>query len=97
MSKKYEKICTTLNYIEYFLILASAITKCISLSTFASLIGIPMGLEKEKEPWWISILHSIEVSISKALNNSNISHDEFVLIDNVLREYDKMNKWNVLK
>ena len=63
MSKKYEKICTTLNYIEYFLILASAITKCISLSTFASLIGI---------------LHSIEVSISKALNNSNISHDEFV-------------------
>ena len=50
MSKKYEKICATLNYIEYFLILASAITKCISLSTFASLIGIPMGLEKEKEP-----------------------------------------------
>ena len=30
-------------------------------------------------------LNSIEVLISKALVNSNISHDEFVLIDNMLR------------
>ena len=34
-----------------------------------------------------SKLNSIEVSISKALIESNISHDEFVLI-NVLKEYD---------
>ena len=34
-------------------------------------------------------LNSIEVSISKALIDSNISHDEFVLIINVLKElYD---------
>ena len=51
-----------------------------------------MGLQKEKQSWWNSILNSIEISIFKALINSNISHDEFVLIDNVLREYDKMNK-----
>ena len=36
-----------------------------------------------------SELNSIEVLISKALINSNISHDEFVLITNVLKElYD---------
>ena len=44
MSKKHKKICTTLNYIEHFLILASTITGCISISAFASLIGIPIGI-----------------------------------------------------
>ena len=34
-----------------------------------------------------SILNSIEVLISKALIDSNISHDEFVLINNVLKEF----------
>ena len=34
-----------------------------------------------------SKLSSIEVSISKALIDSNISHDEFVLINNVLKGF----------
>ena len=37
-------------------------------------------------------LNSIEVLISKALINSNISHDKFALIDNVMKEYDNMKK-----
>ena len=44
MSKKHKKFCTTLNYIENFLVLASAITGCILISAFASLIGIPIGI-----------------------------------------------------
>ena len=44
MSKKHEKVCTTLNYIEHFLILASIITRYISISAFASLLRIPMGI-----------------------------------------------------
>ena len=35
-------------------------------------------------------LNSKEVVISKAFINSNISYDEFVLINNVLKEYDNM-------
>ena len=35
-----------------------------------------------------SKLNSIEVWIFKALINSNINHDEFALIHNVLKEYD---------
>ena len=42
MSKKYKKVCITLNYIEHFLILASIITGYISISAFASLLGIPV-------------------------------------------------------
>ena len=44
MSRKHKKVCTTLNCIEQFLILASAITGCISISAFASWLGIPIGV-----------------------------------------------------
>ena len=40
MSKKHMKVCATLNYIEHFLILGSTITGCVSISSFASLVGI---------------------------------------------------------
>ena len=41
MSRKHKKVCTTLNYIEHFFILASTVTGCISISAFASLLSIP--------------------------------------------------------
>ena len=118
MSKKHKKVCTTLNYIEHFLILGSTIAGCVSISAFASLVGIPIGItssaiglnicavtaaikkyksmikkKKKKHDKIVflakSKLNSIEVLISKALNDSNISHDGFVLINNVLKElYD---------
>ena len=39
-----------------------------------------------------SELNSTEVLISKALMDSNYSHDEFFLINNVLKEYDNMKE-----
>ena len=39
-----------------------------------------------------SQLNGIEVLISKALINSNISHDEFALINNVLKEFYDMKE-----
>ena len=121
MSKKHKKVCTTLNYIEHFLILASTITWYISISVFASLLGIPIGItssviglkicaiaagikkyksvikKKKKDSDKIillakSKLNSIEVLISKASINSVINHDELVLINTVLKEYDKMKE-----
>ena len=46
MSNKNKKVCTTLNYIEYFLTSVFAIIGCISISVFASLVDIP--------PWIMS-------------------------------------------
>ena len=40
-----------------------------------------------------SKLNSVEVLISKVLIDSNISHDEFALINNVLKEYDSMKEF----
>ena len=39
-----------------------------------------------------SKLNVIEVLISKALIDLNINHDEFVLRNNILKEYDEMKK-----
>ena len=43
-SKKHKKIYTTLNFVEHFLILPSAVTGCISITACASLLGIPIGI-----------------------------------------------------
>ena len=113
MSNKHKKVCTTLNYSEHFTILASTVTGCISVSAFASLVFIPIGItssaielkifaitagikkyksiiKKKKKKHYKSKLNSIEVLICRALIDSNISHDEFVLINNVLKEYVDM-------
>ena len=121
MNRKHKKDCITQNYIEHFLILVPTITGCISISAFASLLGIPIGIassaielkicaiaagikksksiikKKKKKHNKIvllvkSKLNSIEVLISKALIDSNISHDEFVSINNVLKEYEEMKE-----
>ena len=113
MSRKHKKVCTTLNYIEHFLILASTITGCISISAFASLLDISIGITSFSvglKIWaitaWIKKyklivkknkhyekvllakfkLNSIKLLFSKALIDSYISHDEFFLINNVLKD-----------
>ena len=120
-STKQKRICTTLNYIEHFLILASSINGCISISASSSLIGIPIGImspaiglkncaiaagikryksiikKKKKKHDKIALLaksklNSIEVLVSKAIVDSVISHDEFVLINRVLKEYNEMKE-----
>ena len=123
ISRNHKKVCTTLNYIEHIFILASTITGCVSISAFASLIDIPIGVtssaiglniytitagikkyksvikkkkEKKKHDKIVllakSKLNSIEVLISKALIDSVTSHDEFFLINNVLKEYNEMKE-----
>ena len=46
MINTHKKVCTTLNYTDHFLILASAVTGCISISAFASLLSIPIVITK---------------------------------------------------
>ena len=44
ISKKHKKVCKNIIYIEHLLILAYVVTGCVSLSAFASLVGIPVGI-----------------------------------------------------
>ena len=108
-----------MNYIEHSLIAISTITGCVSISVFASLVGILIGIassiigykicvltaaikkyrsiiKKKKHVIIVllakSKLNNIEVLISKVLIDSNISHYEFVLINNVLKEFYDMKE-----
>ena len=120
MSKKYKKVCGVLHYIEHLLILVSTVSGCVSISTFASLVGIPIGItssviglkmcvitagikehksiiKKKKKHDKIVLLakaklDSIEVLISKALIDSNISHDELFITNNMLKEFCDMKE-----
>ena len=114
--EKYKKTCKYLNYVEHLLILFSVVTGWVSISPFASLVCLPVGItssavgiticvitagikiyksiikKKKKKHDKIVLLgkdklNTIEVLISKVLFNSYISHDEFVSVSNVLREY----------
>ena len=120
MSKKHKKVYRVLNYIEHLLILISTVTRCVWISTFASLVGFPIRItssaiglkicvitagikkyksiiKKKKQHHKIvllakSELNSIEVLTFKALINSNIIHDEFVLINDVLKKFYDMKE-----
>ena len=114
ISGKYKKSCKYLKYAEHLLILASVVTGCISISAFASLDAILVGItssavgikvlavtagikkyksaikKKKKKHDKIVLLgkvklNTIELLISKALIDSDISHDEFASVNNVLK------------
>ena len=119
ISKKHKKVCMTLNYVEYLLILASVVTGCLFISAFASLAGVPAGIVSSAATIKICVatagiknyksifkkkqnrkkhnkivllgykLVTIEALISKSLICTYIIHDEFVSINNVLREYNE--------
>ena len=112
MSKKLQKFCVTLNHIAYLLILSSTITGCISISAFASLAGIPIGITSSAIGLKIcAITEAIKnyksiikkkkkkndkiVLVAKSKLNSIevlflvISLDEFVSINNVIKEHNK--------
>ena len=44
MSVKYKKTCKYSNYVEHLLILVSTVTGCVSVSTFASLVFVLVGI-----------------------------------------------------
>ena len=44
MSKKHKKVCRVLYYIDQLLIIISTITGYVSISAFASLVGIRIGI-----------------------------------------------------
>ena len=44
ISKKHKNVCKILSYTEHLLFLASAISECVSISAFNSLVGIPVGI-----------------------------------------------------
>ena len=120
-SKKLSKYVTTFDYIDKILIALSATTGGISIISFTSIIGAPVGItsasftlifsittgiikkllsmtrKKKKKHDQILMLakskfSSIETLISQALNDMNISHEEFIAIFKEKDRYGKMKE-----
>ena len=56
ISKKHKKICNILQYSEHLLVIASTNTGCVSISAFASLVGIPVGIASSAITIKISVI-----------------------------------------
>ena len=42
--EEHRKMCMALNYFEHFLIFVCAVSECVSISAFASLLSVPVGI-----------------------------------------------------
>ena len=80
ISGKHQKVCTTLNYIEHFLILASAIIGCISNFVFASLLGIPIGITSSAIGLKICAITAGIKKYKSIIKENKKKHDKIVLL-----------------
>ena len=80
MSKERKRVSTTLNYIEHFFILASTITGCISISAFASLIGIPRGIAISVIGLKICAIAARIKNRKSVIKKNKNKHDKIVLL-----------------
>ena len=120
-SKKVNKYVTVFDYTDKVLIVLSATTRGVSIISFTSVVGAPVGIasasftlifaltigiikkllgttrnkkRKHDKTFMLakSKLNSIETLISQALNDIEISHEEFVTILKDKDKYEKMKK-----
>ena len=69
-----------LYYIEHFLTLVFAVTTCISISCFASLIGISKGIMSSKIGWNIYAIIGRIKTYKSIIKKKEKKHDEVVLL-----------------
>ena len=82
MSKKYKKVWTTLSHIEHFVILASIITGCISISAFASLLGLPIGITSSAIELKTCAITAGIKRYKSTIKKNKKKHDKIVLLAN---------------
>ena len=66
-SKEHKNVCKVLNYTEHLLIIISAITEYVSISTFTYLVGTPIGITS-CAIWFEVCLITTEIKKFKSTN-----------------------------
>ena len=90
MSKNHKKVCTTLNGIEHVLILASTIAGCVSISAFASLFGIPIGITSSAIGLKICAIASVIKKYKSIIKKKEKKHDKIELLA-ISNNFDVVN------
>ena len=88
MSRKHKKVCTTQNYIEHFLILASTITGCISIPAFTSVISIAIGITSSAIGLKICAITERIKKYKSIIKKEKKNHDKVVLLASPLKSIE---------
>ena len=106
MSKNLSKYIVSFEYFDKSLIALSVATGGISIAAFATVIVAPVGIVSASCSLAFSItagfnkivmlarskLNSIEIKVSEALINNEISHEDFMTILNEEKKYRELNE-----
>ena len=91
MSEKYKKTCKYFNYVEHLLVLASTITGYVSISAFASLVCVPVGITSSAVGIKIFAIPAGIKKYKSIIKKKKKKHDKIVLLGK-----DKLNTIEVL-
>ena len=80
ISKKHKKACMTLGCVELLLILASTVTRCASISAFASLVGVPVSIASSAATIKICIIATEIKTYKSIVKKERKKHDKIVLL-----------------
>ena len=80
MRKKHKEVCRVLNYIDHSLIVISTITGCVSISTFTSLVGIPIGIASSTIGLKICEITAGIKKYKSIIKKKKKKHDKIVLL-----------------
>ena len=78
ISKKHKKVCRVLNYTDHSLIVISTITGCISISAFASLVGIPIRIASSTIGLNICVITAGIKKYKSIIKKNRKRHDKIV-------------------
>ena len=70
----------TLNYLEHFLVFIFAVSGCVSISAFASLVGIPIGIITSAVGLKISAITAEINKYKSIIKGKRNKHDHIVLL-----------------
>ena len=91
MSEKYRKTCQYLTHVKHLLILTSIVIGCFSISAFASLVCVPVGIASSVAGISICAITAGIKKYKSYIKKKKKKHDKLVLLGN-----DKSNAIEVL-
>ena len=91
MSEKYKKTCKYLNYVEQLFIWVSAVAGCVSISTFTSLVCVPVGITNSAVGIKIFAINAGIKKYKSIINKKRKNYHKIILLGK-----DKLNTIEVL-
>ena len=80
MSKKLSKYISFFDYFDKFMIVLSVTSGSVSIGSFATVIGIPRGIESASLGFTFSLCTELAKDLLKATGNKKKKHNKIVML-----------------